>query len=379
MDELNEPLKLLISVLAPLLLVLPIAVYLYISRHKDRQDWSFFKYCRTFDANHGLGSQPWFSMAIVYPVGLFFSTGIWAWRGLELDISANGFNQFIELSKLPLGLLALSIPLAVLTARLHGTKQTALQIEKSNIQISKTNRQIANTEEQIKETLHKNRTDLYLAHYKHFSEHILEVEKTLSAQPPTPRFRKRDVLITINTKASYSLIYTDSSLEHGICRAYADMSEMVIGTLLDTLELSLELAQNDDPSKTSVGTHFITINNIIKEVVRELPINQSSRHLFPRKNISVPVNDEKFIFISSFQTQVYVINLIFLILSETYTFQSDDISKYSFKITELTAKLDSFVINNQRLDLIIRSLHLAENQMLSTIYKQRDIPSLLEI
>ncbi|MGM8892084.1 hypothetical protein ACS8FA_14715, partial [Psychrobacter sp. 1Y1] len=155
----NELLNLVNIVATPLVVfVLPILMFLYKYRHSDNKDISFIKYSCTFDATHGLARQPLFWVAIVYPIGLFFFTGLYAWAGTNFDISATGFNQFIEISKLPLGLLALSLPLAVLTARLHGTKQTAMQIQK--------------TEQQIKEAQQKNKTDLYLAHYKHFCEHI---------------------------------------------------------------------------------------------------------------------------------------------------------------------------------------------------------------
>ena len=200
-----EFLKLLSIVLAPLLLVFPIVIYLYKTRHKGRVEWSFWKYCRTFDAIHGLGSQPLFSIAIVYPIGLFVSTGIWAWSGYNLDISSDGFIKFIELSKLSLGLLGLSIPFGILTARLHGTKQTALQIEKAN-------EQIVNTEKQIIETQQKNKTDLYLAHYKHFCDHVSMIEKSYIDD----YILKKDSTLLFHKKQLYKLLYPNSSISKGI-------------------------------------------------------------------------------------------------------------------------------------------------------------------
>ncbi|MGI2186653.1 hypothetical protein ACROAG_06535 [Shewanella oncorhynchi] len=199
----NEYLKLLSIVAAPLILILMLAILLYQNRHSDRIDTTFMAYNTAFDPYHGLASQPIFWMTIAYPIGLFFSTGFWAWYDYNLSITAEGFIKFIEISKLSLGLLGLSIPLAVLTARLHGTKQTALQINK--------------TQSQIKETQQKNKTDLYLAHYKHFCDHINELEKkwlkrTFSHMKSSTKVTQ----FTINKKKCYDILYPESSLHNGI-------------------------------------------------------------------------------------------------------------------------------------------------------------------
>jgi hypothetical protein len=183
----TEYLKLASIILAPLIPVVITSAIFYSNRHSDNKDWSFSKYCFSFDPNHGLTSQPIFWMTIIYPIGLFFSTGIWIWHEYSLDISAAGYNKFIETSKLPIGLLGLSIPLSILTSRLHGTKQTALQIDKAKIQII--------------ETQQKNKTDLYLAHYKHFCDHISTLEEPY---------------LLFNKKSLYKELYPLSSISDGV-------------------------------------------------------------------------------------------------------------------------------------------------------------------
>ena len=69
----------------------------------------------------------WISVAI--PVCYFLALGLFAWIGHSIDLSADGFKKFIEISVLPLALLSISLPLAGLVSRLHATQQTALQIE----------------------------------------------------------------------------------------------------------------------------------------------------------------------------------------------------------------------------------------------------------
>ncbi|ABZ75871.1 hypothetical protein Shal_1303 [Shewanella halifaxensis HAW-EB4] len=147
-------------------------LYWYLKRRfpaDDTLDTSFPFYFTHFEPKDGLELQTPFWASIFIPIILFICTGIFAWSGSTPDLSAQGFITFLLISQLPIGLLALAIPLAVLTGRIHGTKQTALQIEKANVQIE-------NTEKQILETQQKNKTDLYLAHYKHFSEHLVALE-----------------------------------------------------------------------------------------------------------------------------------------------------------------------------------------------------------
>jgi len=238
----------------------------------------FKEFISTFDANHGLGSQPLFWVAITYPIGLFFSTGSWAWVGLELEITSKGFNQFIEISKLPLGLLALSIPLAVLTARLHGTKQTALQIEKAN-------EQIANTEKQIIETQQKNKTDLYIAHYNHFQQFIESCISTYESLFDSKL--KKDLDIRIDIRLLYSRWYPNSSIHYGVGAFNSKASEELLDTLSELNELASSILFNckkTDPEqlKLNISAQF---SNIALRVSNQLYIENNGLGLF--KNLTL--------------------------------------------------------------------------------------------
>jgi hypothetical protein len=284
MDELNELYKLLFSIFAPLLLVIPIVVLLYSTRHEDREIWSFGKYFRTFDANHGLGSQPLFAIAIVYPIGLFFSTGIWAWNGLTLELSADGFNQFIEISKLPLGLLALSIPLAVLTARLHGTKQTALQISK--------------TEKQISETHQKNKTDLYLAHYKHFCEFLTEKEQFLMLKQYHLNISNNKKL-TINKKFCHEVIYPSSSIKDGINEISFAPYDQIINCIEHILKDTINLLSKEKTNILEIRNFFVKSSKEYDQVFNSLFFNQDLKSLFHRAG-SFPLERDETCFVSDF-------------------------------------------------------------------------------
>tara|TARA_R110001583_G_scaffold41789_1_gene132925 strand:- start:155 stop:1279 length:1125 start_codon:yes stop_codon:yes gene_type:complete len=285
MDELNELDKLLFSIFAPLFLVIPIVVLLYSTRHEDREIWSFGKYFRTFDAKHGLGSQPLFAIAIVYPIGLFFSTGIWAWSGLVLELSADGFNQFIEISKLPLGLLALSLPLAVLTARLHGTKQTALQIMKSNDQIT-------NTLKQISETQQKNKTDLYLSHYKYFSECILEIETTWQLEDKEINTLNNKTP-TVNKKRCHHYLYPDASLTNGIGTITSEGFDTRINELIEIINEAIVLLESKSNNKKQFRDFFVISSKRFSDIFNVGFFNEKANNIFiprggfPKKSFEV--------------------------------------------------------------------------------------------
>lgn len=83
------------------------------------------------DPDHGLAKQMLFWLMILTPVSYFLLFGWPVWREYNLLLGEAGYAKFLEISKIPLGLLGLSIPLTALVAKLHATSQTAKQIEKS--------------------------------------------------------------------------------------------------------------------------------------------------------------------------------------------------------------------------------------------------------
>lgn len=96
-----------------------------------------------------LTHQQLFKAAIIIPIVSFLMIGFICWREYELKLDADGFNKFIEISKLPLGLLSLSIPFGVVVNNIHRTIQT---------------------DKQIKEAERKNKADGFYSHRKNTIE-----------------------------------------------------------------------------------------------------------------------------------------------------------------------------------------------------------------
>ncbi|MGV2937770.1 hypothetical protein ACIPUA_22540 [Providencia sp. AGC89] len=110
------------------------------------------RYFKTFKIDaKPLTQQTLFWLAIVIPIVSFIYFGLFAWWGKTPVFSAHGFERFIKISTLPLGLLSLAIPFTAVINNIHRTVQT---------------------NEQIEQTKNKNNLDLLFSHKKSFVEYI---------------------------------------------------------------------------------------------------------------------------------------------------------------------------------------------------------------
>lgn len=102
-----------------------------------------------------LTHQPLFKAALVIPIVSFLLLGLIVWMGHSIQIDAEGFNNFLTISKLPLAALSLCIPFGVVVNNIHRTIQT---------------------DKQIKEAEKKNTIDGFYSHRKNTIEIIENME-----------------------------------------------------------------------------------------------------------------------------------------------------------------------------------------------------------
>jgi hypothetical protein len=102
-----------------------------------------------------LSEQRLFRMAILIPLSISIFLCIPLWMETSIDISSNGYNNFLSLYKLPIGVLSLSIPLVAIVAHIHRTIQTAKQIELTN---------------------QKNITDRFFSHHKYVTDALTSIK-----------------------------------------------------------------------------------------------------------------------------------------------------------------------------------------------------------
>ncbi len=114
-------------ILPPILWTALITPFLKKTRPKD----AWLNVALMLNPKHGLGDQTLFWLVVLVPLTYFIIFGAITWKDYSVALNAGGFDKFIEISKLPIGLLSLSLPLTALVTYLHSTAQTAKQIEKN--------------------------------------------------------------------------------------------------------------------------------------------------------------------------------------------------------------------------------------------------------
>lgn len=103
------------------------------------------------DAQKPLYRHLWFWVAALTPILVGISLGLPIWLEYSFSLSQAGYETFLEISKLPLYVMAPAVPLGMVVAAFHKTKQTA---------------------EQLRQTESSNNFKNYLEHKKEFIDKI---------------------------------------------------------------------------------------------------------------------------------------------------------------------------------------------------------------
>jgi len=115
---------------------------------------------RFYKLNHkSLLEQPvfWVSIGVPLATCIFLGAMVWAEKWHSFSLTSHGYQRFIEISKLPLLILAAAVPFASIVNNLHRTIQT---------------------EKQITESEKKNKTDGYYAHAKFQTDYLKSLPET---------------------------------------------------------------------------------------------------------------------------------------------------------------------------------------------------------
>ncbi|HHR0587315.1 hypothetical protein ACU60Q_03455 [Klebsiella aerogenes] len=140
-----------------------------------------FHFYGWFELNdNNLFKQPLFIVSILLPFYYFILFGCWVWRDHSLQLTTDGFANFLNISKLPLLLLASSVPLASIVNNIHRTIQTESQIQSAKV---------------------KNNADAYYSHLKLFIETISSFPTLVLEYIPTQTDRTRHVAAEVASHA----------------------------------------------------------------------------------------------------------------------------------------------------------------------------------
>lgn len=171
-----------------------------------------------FDHEQLLRQNP-FWIAILVPFFSFLYFGLLAWVGHSPQFDSKGMGNFLEISKLPLLILSLTLPLGALTANIHRTFQTKKQIDLSES---------------------KNLSDMYYAHNKSYVENFAKINANREIRNSSNQLLN-DFVKDVNNLSVfigrphnlYEKLYPNSSAELGPQYKPSDKSLLVIHRLIE--------------------------------------------------------------------------------------------------------------------------------------------------
>lgn len=187
-----------------------------------------------------LTRQPLFKAALLIPIVSFLLLGGIVWKGHSIQIDAEGFNNFLTISKLPLAVLSLSIPFGVIVNNIHRTIQT---------------------DTQIKESQKKNTMDGFYSHRKNTMEIIQNIEFTY-----TYYLANKTQLEFRNSYSCYKAFYpyaNASTLNFESSISFIEKSERLWARMA---ELIIK------PNEWLGAAHYFTHINKLEECLRAIHI-----------------------------------------------------------------------------------------------------------
>lgn len=183
-----------------------------------------------------LDKQNLFWIAIITPIMYFVIIGVIAWIGTDINVNYQGFNKFLEISKLPLGVLALSPILGVIVSNIHRTIQT---------------------EKQILVTEQKNISDSFYSHYKFITDEFNDISFSV-------KVLDEDIKIeSISAHSTYRKFFKYANPKQGAPDKADKESIEYLSIILDEfIHIYLDKNQLDNPSENFEAiTESIKNNN----------------------------------------------------------------------------------------------------------------------
>lgn len=189
--------------------------------------------------------------------------GILSWMGHTPQFNSDGFINFIEISKLPIALLSLTIPFVIVVNNIHRTIQTDKQIE---------------------EAKRKNLSDSYYSHFKHVVDYFTNLPpKKLALDVTYANNFKQEFKISSPIHL-YKFIYNENSPSNGV----ANTNKYYMQKLSDLLINIVDVLENLTPPKS------VTDNNLKTQAWSLNTIENDLTNLHKMMCIDLPSQDYHF-------------------------------------------------------------------------------------
>ncbi|MBH2894842.1 hypothetical protein I5Q39_24475 [Serratia marcescens] len=192
-------------------------------------------------------SEQWmFWLSISIPLALSITLSIPLWLQTKINISAEGYDNFLRIFKLPIGVLSLSIPLVAIVAHIHRTIQTA---------------------EQIQTTRRKNAADSFFSHHKFMIEALGKVAtKDIALSNCPVEYKIGDPY------QLYDNFFTHSSYENGINTSFLGKATSSIECEINKIEGLLIKSRDNEGNKIEKIHSLRKISDSIKTIESDLTI-----------------------------------------------------------------------------------------------------------
>ncbi|HHU0742621.1 TPA: hypothetical protein ACT915_000140 [Serratia marcescens] len=192
-------------------------------------------------------SEQWmFWLSILIPLALSITLSIPLWLQTKINISAEGYDNFLRIFKLPIGVLSLSIPLVAIVAHIHRTIQTA---------------------EQIQTTRRKNAADSFFSHHKFMIEALGKVAtKDIALSNCPVEYKIGDPY------QLYDNFFTHSSYENGINTSFLVKATSSIEREINKIEGFLIKSRDNEDNKIEKIYSLREISDSIKTIEGDLTI-----------------------------------------------------------------------------------------------------------
>ncbi len=224
-------------------------------------------------------TQQWpFRLALGIPVfcALILCFPLWFNPSITFNLTPEGYSNFLELFKFPIGVLSLSIPLVAIVAHIQRTIQTSSQIEA---------------------TKKKNISDSFFSHHKFITEALGKLP-SMKAKAGGENFEYK-----INDPyLVYNYLFEKSSYQAGIITDELTSKEMFIGSKIE--EISKIIYGFNQSSFATLEEELFAIHNLnnhLNKICHHLAIvipEQSNNKLIMFKSqdgivsLVMPFNDE---------------------------------------------------------------------------------------
>lgn len=216
-------------------LIMCIIILLFLKKFNSK----VFRYFEFTDES--LSKQHLFRFAIGAPllIAALLCIPIWFDKNITLNLTQKGYETFLSIFKLPIGIWSLSIPLVAIVAHIHRTIQTASQIEATKA---------------------KNLSDSFFSHHKFVTE-------ALSKLPDYPLvINNADFNLKLDAPYSlYNKLYPKSSYEKGFSQEGFMDVVTAIQNFIRTISSDLSMGKQETMSEKDL---FHSLDSIISTVNR---------------------------------------------------------------------------------------------------------------